>query len=429
MFRKKQTVLGLGIALGLSAQVVLAVTPQSYVEGTGGDWTWTIDSATYVSSGYIKFNDWGYKGPTGAGVNDYIITSPVTGDVGFQASRIGQKQKVITAAPDYRTPDPTHTPLVDTFSPGAPYPNANMDGSVNFYKWAYTTPTSTFNNMQIDKAGNYYVGRDDMTFGFYDEFMYKQGVESPPDLVTNPVTVNDTNINFKPYAVSDAVGWCGSVLTSDPNSLEVMAGQVSFDFAFDTFFVDGNYTTGAPSTQIVPGFVMRSYGEYEVNITSPGGIAMNYFAAAVANNTNPDTVGTSWGSGTPGTSAVDPAFWNKVSFMGAGIVPGGVWVSADSFDVNGDRVTNPDGTWRLTVVDEGTPGAVWHGNDFGGYAFLLRADADRIVTYINRTDSNGNVDPNGWTDYSTAVVPVPAAVWLFGSGLLGLLGVSRRRRM
>ncbi|HEN46860.1 MAG TPA: VPLPA-CTERM sorting domain-containing protein, partial [Mizugakiibacter sp.] len=26
-----------------------------------------------------------------------------------------------------------------------------------------------------------------------------------------------------------------------------------------------------------------------------------------------------------------------------------------------------------------------------------------------------------------AVVPVPAAVWLFGSGLLGLIGMAKRR--
>ena len=31
-------------------------------------------------------------------------------------------------------------------------------------------------------------------------------------------------------------------------------------------------------------------------------------------------------------------------------------------------------------------------------------------------------------DFEVATVPVPAAVWLFGSGLLGLIGVARRKR-
>jgi hypothetical protein len=30
---------------------------------------------------------------------------------------------------------------------------------------------------------------------------------------------------------------------------------------------------------------------------------------------------------------------------------------------------------------------------------------------------------------SGAVVPLPAAVWLFGSGILGLVGVARRRNV
>ena len=38
--------------------------------------------------------------------------------------------------------------------------------------------------------------------------------------------------------------------------------------------------------------------------------------------------------------------------------------------------------------------------------------------------ANGNVIS---TDIVNTVVPVPAAVWLFGSGLLGLVGVARRR--
>ena len=39
------------------------------------------------------------------------------------------------------------------------------------------------------------------------------------------------------------------------------------------------------------------------------------------------------------------------------------------------------------------------------------------------------VSKNGWYDTSDqdTVVPVPAAAWLFASGLIGLIGVSRRR--
>ncbi len=33
-----------------------------------------------------------------------------------------------------------------------------------------------------------------------------------------------------------------------------------------------------------------------------------------------------------------------------------------------------------------------------------------------------------WTNLSLTAVPVPAAVWLFGSGLLGLVGLARRKK-
>lgn len=68
---------------------------------------------------------------------------------------------------------------------------------------------------------------------------------------------------------------------------------------------------------------------------------------------------------------------------------------------------------------------------------------DRTATMLNLTGS-GVLSGNGFeatnatwsfsaenlTSYSmsvTTVVPVPAAVWLFGSGLLGLVAVSRRK--
>jgi len=40
-----------------------------------------------------------------------------------------------------------------------------------------------------------------------------------------------------------------------------------------------------------------------------------------------------------------------------------------------------------------------------------------------------NYSPNFNMTTTTTAVPIPAAVWLFGSGLLGLVGVARRKKM
>ncbi|MBT8133746.1 MAG: family 16 glycosylhydrolase, partial [Gammaproteobacteria bacterium] len=51
---------------------------------------------------------------------------------------------------------------------------------------------------------------------------------------------------------------------------------------------------------------------------------------------------------------------------------------------------------------------------------------------LQPTDATGNMEYELEIDYvkvsSTAVVPIPAALWLFASGLLGLLGTARRHR-
>jgi hypothetical protein len=33
------------------------------------------------------------------------------------------------------------------------------------------------------------------------------------------------------------------------------------------------------------------------------------------------------------------------------------------------------------------------------------------------------------TSVNSSVVPIPAAVWLFGSGLIGLIGLARRKKI
>lgn len=71
------------------------------------------------------------------------------------------------------------------------------------------------------------------------------------------------------------------------------------------------------------------------------------------------------------------------------------------------------------------------------------ANVDGTTSYVSTavTDSNGtNAVPglamidgpfqgyNANFNMTTSAVPVPAAVWLFGSGLLGLVGVARRKK-
>jgi hypothetical protein len=54
------------------------------------------------------------------------------------------------------------------------------------------------------------------------------------------------------------------------------------------------------------------------------------------------------------------------------------------------------------------------------------------VIYIDTWDPSGeNLSQLGdgfATEVSVGVVPIPAAVWLFGSGLIGLIGIARRKK-
>ena len=89
-------------------------------------------------------------------------------------------------------------------------------------------------------------------------------------------------------------------------------------------------------------------------------------------------------------------------------------------------VTANSGDWMMWAVDEGPVS----GLDAWGIDVSLACPA---TICINGSYDNSDFLNNGMqvanlsnvTGYS--VVPVPAAVWLFGSGLLGLVAVSRRK--
>lgn len=92
--------------------------------------------------------------------------------------------------------------------------------------------------------------------------------------------------------------------------------------------------------------------------------------------------------------------------------------------------------------DLGYAGTVDWGNSMSGLvAFNTFADVGTDALFYHAGSTTGrngiqtalaswNLSINGNTatlGYNVSAVPVPAAVWLFGSGLLGLVGVARRR--
>jgi hypothetical protein len=92
-------------------------------------------------------------------------------------------------------------------------------------------------------------------------------------------------------------------------------------------------------------------------------------------------------------------------------------------DVDGDGLTDYQGIF----VTGGQVGSTW-----GGFFGAVYYEVWDFRLLSNGSATGFNVD----TIFGTAggdfaqytVIPVPAAVWLFGSGLLGLVGVARRKK-
>lgn len=62
---------------------------------------------------------------------------------------------------------------------------------------------------------------------------------------------------------------------------------------------------------------------------------------------------------------------------------------------------------------------------------LLLSQGKYSLSYAATASTSAGIPHNADLNFSlqTAVVPVPAAIWLFGSGLLGLLGAARRKNI
>jgi len=89
-----------------------------------------------------------------------------------------------------------------------------------------------------------------------------------------------------------------------------------------------------------------------------------------------------------------------------------------------------DASWGDTLGNRGVVASDLVGNEMNMYwARVDQADTTGLAPLLLDVIGNWNLTSTGQLSYAgVSAVPVPAAVWLFGSGLIGLAGIARRKQ-
>ena len=97
-------------------------------------------------------------------------------------------------------------------------------------------------------------------------------------------------------------------------------------------------------------------------------------------------------------------------------------VTVNTFDLTGnndlDKCTTLSGFNTCSFLGKDP-------NPYESVSLSVLENGDLFVTTFDQDDATGATQTIEWT---VTPVPVPAAAWLFGSALLGLTGVARRKR-
>ncbi len=108
--------------------------------------------------------------------------------------------------------------------------------------------------------------------------------------------------------------------------------------------------------------------------------------------------------------------------------PGGVLAPYDL------KLVKTEGVWNISTYD-----TAFGGNDFltltsvnesvsGGGELLLSGDLQMTGTWAGMLGADTSAIVGSF-NLTPSAVPVPAAVWLFGTGLIGLVGVGKRKKL
>ncbi|MHB8535825.1 MAG: VPLPA-CTERM sorting domain-containing protein [Sulfuricaulis sp.] len=193
----------------------------------------------------------------------------------------------------------------------------------------------------------------------------------------------------KGNVIPSAQGVGGPSQIGGTNDVHASWDGTAFNSASD--FVASGFGGNMTISSTTPFFGV-TWAARDIQVFTPGSYAFTYLAQGTS---TPTTFNMTVGAGQLGVHMLFD--WNNNN----GINVFSLWGMNAAFA--GNMYTGPGGSnsasqvWNLVSVDTAMPDGPFAGNK-----------------------ANFNLGP--------AAVPVPAAVWLFGSGLLGLVGIARRKK-
>lgn len=231
----------------------------------------------------------------------------------------------------------------------------------------------------------------------------------------------DLGISMSDFAVAGSTAPVAGTYAFNPNaSVGTSAGNVNTSGYSLTFSADSTLTSSLLSATDTVWMI----GAIDSTGVATGNKNMlTTLAAPIGPMTN-SILGTGLARGNTFLSAV-----NATGTHGIGTAVNGSSLNtpADSAFAGGNTALD---TWTSTLSGSAV-GSVGQSLSF----WLISNSASGGTPNVNTTqyaNSNGasywTLSANGTLSYAASPVPVPAAVWLLGSGLTGLVGISRRRK-
>ena len=197
----------------------------------------------------------------------------------------------------------------------------------------------------------------------------------------------------------------------------------------------------------------RGAAEAHASLNNTSGIEMVRLRGQAASNTGGITHASAWGLNTYTYTGAGATVSLDINLTGAFSNPEGssfTKLEADIYvihpdDISGVPFTNLSGLFgegifpiaetsvsisdNVTTADSDSLSiTLTNGDEFSIWAILFVDAADGAQVHSMNSLNMNFSDNTGLTSAGVSAVPVPAAVWLFGSGLLGMIAVARRKK-